>query len=374
MTNQPRHYEIEIKKDGLIIELSSDDVYFISKQLDKWFKILLDDSYIPVGAAPSTEPEVPEAPPETVEEQPDPGSKEEPLPEENAPPESPVEEPDAASEPEPDDSSTSPVENETPPVENLSSDNAETPLSEAIDTDSAPVENSEITTESTPESVAEPLVEVEASSEEPVTEAPEEVTKQALDDQSSETTDSESDLSTEVKDDFEAVMDSLMEDLEGPETPPPPPVNEEEVSAVADVLSTPPQEFVAETSEPVEPEPQPEVSTPGPPPGYHPDKKSEMGLIDSLSDLCAKARPASPEDYLLLAAYYLTFFEAEEKFSLKAVNSLLVKSSYTPVNHSVIESTLSKGLVNMVPDMTGMADVSEYTLSDNGQQVAEQLL
>ena len=45
-------YEINLKQGDLFISLSSGDVYFISKQMDKWFKVLLDDSYVPITIQP----------------------------------------------------------------------------------------------------------------------------------------------------------------------------------------------------------------------------------------------------------------------------------------------------------------------------------
>ncbi|MBY0405139.1 MAG: hypothetical protein K2X66_14660, partial [Cyanobacteria bacterium] len=58
--------------------------------------------------------------------------------------------------------------------------------------------------------------------------------------------------------------------------------------------------------------------------------------------------------------------EALEQFSLKQINSLLIKSNLTPVNHSVVENALAKGFIEMVPDLTGMAEVTEYILTVDG--------
>src|SRR5690606_32084517 len=70
------------------------------------------------------------------------------------------------------------------------------------------------------------------------------------------------------KDDFEIVLDTIMEDLGETELP---------VSAAVSAAAT------------------------SPPPES----------IDSLSDLCQQAQPQTPEAFLMLAAYYLTYFEAE---------------------------------------------------------------
>src|SRR5690348_9995033 len=83
-------YEITLKKDDLFINLSSDDVYFISKQMDKWFRILLDDSYVPVTLPSYPKPQPPE-----------PVAVAQPEPEPVAPPAPPPVEPVAPSAPQP---------------------------------------------------------------------------------------------------------------------------------------------------------------------------------------------------------------------------------------------------------------------------------
>lgn len=260
--DEQHRYEINLKKDDLYIQLSSDDVYFISKQMDKWFRILLDDSYVPVSyPQPSPAP----VPPPVVEAPPPPPPPE-PEPVIEAPPPAPV--PDVVSQ-------------------------AELPLSEPP----------------------------------PVPQA------------------SQAPLDQAVEDDFEAVMDSLMKDL-GDEEPAPE----------------------------AEPEPAPyQAATVSAGNGRAAGAPSP-DTIDSLSELCDRSHASSLEDYLLLSAYYLTYFEGQEKFSLKRINSMLVKSGLTPVNHSVLETMLAQGYLSMVPDLTGTADVSEYILTDAGQTHANTLL
>jgi hypothetical protein len=94
----------------------------------------------------------------------------------------------------------------------------------------------------------------------------------------------------------------------------------------------------------------------------------------SLGDLYERAGTANVFDSLLLAALHLTHSEQQEAFSLKRLNSALVKAGLTPVNHSVLEAALSAGVLAMVPDLTGMADVSEYRLTPEGLQSASGLL
>ena len=94
----------------------------------------------------------------------------------------------------------------------------------------------------------------------------------------------------------------------------------------------------------------------------------------SLGELYERSHTANVFDSLLLAAIHLTHSEQQETFSLKRLNSALVKAGVTPVNHSVLEAALSAGVLAMVPDLTGTADVSEYRLTPEGLQGANALL
>jgi len=180
-----------------------------------------------------------------------------------------------------------------------------------------------------------------------------------------------------VKDDFETVMDSLMKDLGDEDEDGPLPFGAASRPAGKPLPAS-------RAPVPMPPLPKKPVKT-GMDGGYEQVKlpvglmdeeeaPAPQGPIDSLSDLCDRARAATSEDYLILTAYFLTYFEGVEKFSLKKVNSMLVKSGLTPVNHSVLESGLSNGHVAMVQDTTGTADVSEYTMTEHGKDYASSLL
>lgn len=99
-----------------------------------------------------------------------------------------------------------------------------------------------------------------------------------------------------------------------------------------------------------------------------------MESISSLSDLCQHASADSTDDFLLLAAYYLTTFEQQTAFTLKQLNSSLVKSGKSPVNHGVLEVALQQGVLDMVPDLNGTAEISEYCLTEQGDLAANKLL
>jgi hypothetical protein len=133
-----------------------------------------------------------------------------------------------------------------------------------------------------------------------------------------------------VQDDFESVMDTVMRDLEKP------------VELRPSGLPVQPEAFDL------------------------PVATADLSLVSSLADLCEQANAGSSEDYLLLASYYLNQMEYQDSFSLKRINSNLVKSGLTPVNHSILESVLSQGYLSMVPDLTGMAEVSEYAITPEG--------
>ncbi len=390
MDGQGHTYEIVINKDELLIELSSDDVYFISKQMDKWFKILLDDSYVPVSiptppqalpAPPAQEEERSPQPPSLPPEQPQPTQQ--PIMSANdmsqvhLPHEMPSQQysqqaytqpvqshpgvqpsvmpapPPVENYPQPVQNYNQPQQNQAvqpmlPPVENstptpipaahtappssmqpmrpspaisqrMSPSTAQVqqqinpsaqPAAPLPQTESVPHPMASTPPGSGPEYYLPEPEEVSLPQEAPGLEAP---LPAALVEQTEE-----------GEGDFERVMDTLMEDL-------------------GESDATPFQEEADET-------------------------------ITSLSELCKKGNASTSEDFMLFTAYYLTYFEAVENFSLKQLNSAMVKSGLTPVNHSVLEVALSKGFLSMVPDLTGTMNVTEYALSPEGQQYTTNLL
>jgi hypothetical protein len=282
-----------LTKGGLLIELSSDDVYFVSKQMEKWCRAIYGNLPMPVLPAPIP-PRAPSPPP----------------------PPTPVMEP------------------ARPPVSTVDLPFAPMPEAPALEVEQPPA--ALIVDE--PLSPSPEPAQMPAAVVSPVAPPPVAVPGPPSD----------------IEDDFEAVMDSLMEDLG------------RTGAAVAEVVE----------------EPQPSLppvvkavpATAPPPPAQAPAASPAPMEINSLSDLVRRAQATTPEEFLMLASYFLTFFEAEERFSLKRINSMMVRSGITPVNHSVLESTLAKEYLAMVPDLTGMADVTEYTLTSAGQEFTERLL
>lgn len=450
-------YEISLKKDELFINLSSDDVYFISKQMDKWFRILLDDSYVPVSmptrpTTPSTQT-LPPTIPDSVHAHP-------PMP--------PISERVAASVPAP----TPPtypesVPNVQPVAEATAATFSASVPTEPVAIPPAPVAPSAVETlvASAPESAAPALTPMPAPSmpqplaetlpaENPVAApiapaAPVQPSPQVgaavapaapthasvhlpmtpnvpaappamtlpesqphailqnppqpsmaaptpsvLTQAAGNGPGAELPNLTSFKtlppgqDDFEAIMDSVMKDLE--EEPAPAPAIQDAVypshspshqdDTVDETVQMLYQTAGSERFAPEESPYQPSYEIPN---GYTASngmnhdalpEALDLSNIVSLSDLCDRSRANRIEDFLLLASYYLMHYEHQNTFSLKRLNSILVKSGLTPVNHSVLEAALSEGRLAMVPDLTGMAEVSEYQLTAEGQHEVVRLL
>ncbi len=347
-------YEIVIHKGDLLIELSSDDLYFISKQMDKWFRILLDDSYVPTPyfppspptPEPSSEPQQapPSPPPPTPQAAP---AHPNDLSNVNLPTQQPV--PQPAPQPQPvqyQQPAPPPVENPPQPVENLQPQPVQPPPQPAPPPVQNPVQNSvdQFVQPPPPVPQPQPVENPQPHAVQPQEAPIREAVQPALPLQQQPAPPPPSQPVENDLDDFEKVMDSLMEDLEG-----------DTGEALTDEAGD--DDFFG---------PAGEDNGHG---GAHRD-----AVINSLTDLCNRGNVNTHEDYLMLSAYYLTYFEALDKFSLKRVNSLMVQSGLAPVNHSVLETAMSKGLLSMVPDMTGTAEMSEYALTNEGQSHVERLI
>jgi hypothetical protein len=107
-----------------------------------------------------------------------------------------------------------------------------------------------------------------------------------------------------------------------------------------------------------------------------PTQGDESSLkVESLKTLFELApRAAMGEDYLLLSAYFLDHFKSQPAASMRDMNAELIRSGLTPINHAVIEAAVSKGLLELLPDTTGNALVTEYRLTPDGFSALEGLL
>lgn len=89
--------------------------------------------------------------------------------------------------------------------------------------------------------------------------------------------------------------------------------------------------------------------------------------IQSLKSLIQTKNPQKPIDYLLLAAHYLNEVEGLKRYSLKQINTKVLTVSSTPIDHGAIQEAVVREYIEIVPDVTGMADVTEYAITDKGE-------
>lgn len=273
MEGKPRH-ALVLKRGDLKIELVSDDAYFITHQLVKWFRDLADPELsLPPPPLPSNSPDLP---PMNKPGNQAASSRVPELPAELQQRQQPRAMPESTAE-----------RFETTQKE-------ESVLERVLNEPPAP-----------PEPEPEPA---------PATPAG---------------------LNADVRNDFESVMATLLEDL-----------NDEKTAPANDDADT-----------------------------KAGGGDDEQNAIRSLDDLLKRAdEPESQSDYLMLALYYLTYFEGVEKFTLKQVNSLMIQHNLTPVNHGLIEQNVRENRLQMVPDLTGTAEANEYRLTPVGESHASKLL
>lgn len=72
--------------------------------------------------------------------------------------------------------------------------------------------------------------------------------------------------------------------------------------------------------------------------------------------------------YFIIAAYYLSEYEKEDRFTLKQVNSKLMQNLSEVIDHSVLQDSIRQELIEVVPDYTGLSEVCEYTLTPRGEE------
>ncbi len=77
--------------------------------------------------------------------------------------------------------------------------------------------------------------------------------------------------------------------------------------------------------------------------------------------------PQNPTDYLIIAAKYILNIENKERFSLKQINAKLVPFNGSAINHAELQQAIEDGLVRIVHDLTGTSEVTEYTLTTDGE-------
>lgn len=77
--------------------------------------------------------------------------------------------------------------------------------------------------------------------------------------------------------------------------------------------------------------------------------------------------PESQTDYLIVTAMFILNIENKERFSIKQLNAILVPFTGKPIDHARIQDTIEHGYIKTVPDLTGTSEVTEYTLTEQGE-------
>lgn len=91
---------------------------------------------------------------------------------------------------------------------------------------------------------------------------------------------------------------------------------------------------------------------------------------DSLSDFETHLTAYNPQnsiDYLIVTAMYIMNIENQERFSIKQLNAKLVPVGALPIDHAKIEAAIEENLIRVIPDLTGTSEVTEYTLTPQGE-------
>ena len=71
--------------------------------------------------------------------------------------------------------------------------------------------------------------------------------------------------------------------------------------------------------------------------------------------------------YLIITAYYLSEFEKLERFSLKQINAKLVQNFSEVIDHTTLQEAIGQGLIELIPDLTGVSETAEYKLTPAGE-------
>ncbi|MCA9788788.1 MAG: hypothetical protein KC462_03405, partial [Cyanobacteria bacterium HKST-UBA05] len=107
-----------------------------------------------------------------------------------------------------------------------------------------------------------------------------------------------------------------------------------------------------------------------------PAQEEETVYVESFDDMCALVgnQLESVHDLVILAAFYMTDVIEKDNFTLKELSTQLTDAGHEPANHSTLEESIEAGYVTLVPDLTGRAPASQFTLTDKGRAYIEALL
>lgn len=102
----------------------------------------------------------------------------------------------------------------------------------------------------------------------------------------------------------------------------------------------------------------------------NPIEMEEVETIPSqaFDELIKSKNTESLSDYLIITAYYMLEYEHKDKFQLKELNQKLYSSMKMLVDHKTIQKAIDDGFVKVIPDLTGIANVTEYALTQTGEE------
>ena len=99
-------------------------------------------------------------------------------------------------------------------------------------------------------------------------------------------------------------------------------------------------------------------------PTFEPTKASDQVFLN----LVNSKHTTDKFHYLIITAYYLSEFEKFERFSLKQINSKLMQNLSEVIDHSMLQEAINQGFIELIPDLTGIAEVGEYRLTRAGEE------
>lgn len=98
-------------------------------------------------------------------------------------------------------------------------------------------------------------------------------------------------------------------------------------------------------------------------PTFEPTKVKDQKFLN----LIASKNTSDKFHYLIITAYYLLEYEKMDRFSLKQINAKLMQNLSEIVDHSVLKSAIEQQFIELIPDLTGMAEIAEYRLTEKGE-------
>jgi hypothetical protein len=93
-----------------------------------------------------------------------------------------------------------------------------------------------------------------------------------------------------------------------------------------------------------------------------------QNVIASIKQVIEEKNPETMHDYLIVAANYLSEAEGLDRFSIKQINAKVFAFAKKPIDHALIQKAVNNGYIKIVPDYTGMADITEYALTPEGEE------